>query len=225
MTIYHSIFALLVCVILISCKDTNLDDRKTYHKEFETGFVPGLQQFEVLNKQELGFDSMLMANAKIAGVEMNHGSDFVHNRSRIYMDSDPHNKILGRDTGPGKPIAMPCHCNLNGDTLQISMVVGFFGGAGFELQLYKDKFRSNFLLYTDDVKPYKAHLSDTAFSSEVRAESRFQFLVLDEKPAYKPNQQLTGYLTFTSNRFYELSAGKLDSSYVIAKIYFTCNTQ
>jgi hypothetical protein len=168
---------------------------------------------------------MLMANAKEAEVVINNTNDFVHNRSRVYMDSDPHNKVLGGDTGPDKPVSMPCRCALNGDTLRIFMILGFFGGAGFELQLYKDNFRSHFILYTDDVKPFKGHLSDTSFSGEVRPESRFQYLVLDEKPAYKRNQQLTGYFTFTSNRFYEQSAGKLDSSYVTAKVYFTCNTQ
>jgi hypothetical protein len=218
--------AFLACIVLTFCKGPKPDDGKTHHATFETGTIPGLSQFERLNERELDFDSIMVKNVKAMGQPLNNTNDFLHNRSRIYVDSDPHNKILGGDTGPDKPpIPMPCHCNLMGDTLQVSMILGFFGGVGFELRLYKDQFRSKFLLYTDDVKPFKAHLSDTAFTSELRAVSKFQYLLIDKKPTYKAGQQLTGYFTLTSNRFYEFSGEKMDSSYVTAKIYFICNVR
>jgi len=72
---------------------------------------------------------------------------------------------------------------------------------------------------------YKSNIADKTFSDMAKAKSKYQYLVLEQLPAFKTGQQLTGYLTLTSNQFYELIANdRLDSTYVTGRIYFTCNT-
>jgi len=226
---------LIILVALNSCKTKSPDDAKTYNRTFEIGQIPSIDNFDRLDKRELSIDSVFSDKesifdsmfSKIDEPDSNSSfkNDFIHNRSRIYMDSDPNHKLFPGDKDLDKGFPTPCNCVTNGDTLFITMGLGLFGGAGFSIKLFKENFISNFFIYTDDVKPYKSHLSDTAFADNAIADNKFQYLIIDKKPTYESNQQLTGYLTYTSNRFYEINTDNgLDSSYVTGKIYFTCLT-
>ncbi len=63
-----------------------------------------------------------------------------------------------------------------------------------EIKIYKEQFRSDYLFYIDNVKPYKYQLTDTAFTDNLALLSKFQSLTLDQPPSFTPGQQLTGYL-------------------------------
>ena len=50
-----------------------------------------------------------------------------------------------------------------------------------------------------------------------------KFLTLDKLPEFKPGQQLTGSLTYTTENYYAQSAGdKYNAIYVTGKLFFTC---
>jgi hypothetical protein len=221
-----SIITWLLAIPFIACKQSKQDDGKTYNNTFEVGDIPGLASFQKMDKKELRLDSFLSDGVKEIGLGATN--DFRQNRSRVSMQSDPNHKLYSNEKDEG--FSAPCTCVIRGDSLFINTNIGFFGGNGFNLLLYRDSFQSEFYLYTDDVKPYKSSLSDTAFSEQAVAKSKFQFLIVDKKPTYKAGQQLTGYFTYTSNRFYELNsyapnATSVDSSYVTGNIYFTCLTR
>ena len=125
-----------------------------------------------------------------------------------------------------KSFSTRCECNIYKDTLLITMGIGFFGGIGFNLEIIKDNFEANFSEYTDDVKPYKSNLNDTAFYDYFHVKSKYQFLVLNDKPSFQTGLQLTGYMTFSSNNFYvQKYDNQLDTNYVTGKLYFTCKTR
>jgi hypothetical protein len=106
------------------------------------------------------------------------------------------------------------------------MAVGFFGGIGFTIKIYENSFVSSYYEYTDDVRPYKVNLNDTAFYSSVTVDNRCQSLILDKEPSHKQGEQITGYLTYTTKEYYERkNVDRLDTIYVSGKIYFTCNTK
>ena len=121
---------------------------------------------------------------------------------------------------------MPCQCDLNGDTIFISSIIGFFGGMGHGIKVFKDSFESYYILYIDDVKPYKHNLTDSVFTDNLSVLSKYQTLRLTEKPVFKSGQHLTGLLTFTSKDFYERPVGdKIDTNYVRGKMFFTCQVK
>jgi hypothetical protein len=219
---------LIITLLFVSCKTEKKDDGKTFNKTFVVGEIPALEDFNTYNELEKGADSIFSgAEKEFKGdTSMNKFiTDFRNNRSRVFMDSDSNHKIYEGEKSFATGSPMPCNCTTANDSLFIQMIVGFFGGAGFEIALHKDTFLSDFFMYTDDVKPYKSNLQDTAFSSEAIAFSKYQYLLLDKLPTYKPDQQLTGYMTYTSNRFYEKNVDVLDSTYVTGKIYFTCQVK
>ncbi|MEO8404150.1 MAG: hypothetical protein ABI480_06130 [Chitinophagaceae bacterium] len=219
---------ILTVFIFITCKTVRKDDGKTFNKTFVVGEIPDLNAFNTYNELEKGTDSIFSGTDKEFKEDAGANkfiTDFRNNRSRVFMDSDSNHRIYDGEKSLTTGMPMPCNCSTTNDSLFVQMVIGFFGGAGFEIALHKDTFLSDFFMYTDDVKPYKSNLQDTAFSSHAIAFSKYQYLLLDKLPTYKPDQQLTGYLTYTSNRFYERSGDTLDSTYVTGKIYFTCNVK
>lgn len=104
------------------------------------------------------------------------------------------------------------------------MSVGLFSGMAVEIVLFKNNFQSFYTESTDNFKSLKYNLRDTALMDEITLRSKFQGLVLNEKPSFKAGQQLTGYLTFTSPLYFsKQEVGEpLDSCYVTGKAYFTC---
>jgi hypothetical protein len=232
--LYSSLFFLLL--IAASGYAQNPDDRKTYNSIYEVGRIPGLDSFLVFNKMERRYDSVMRETRRefdsLYGDKKDRNNEdllsfdppFITNRSRIYMDSDPTNRLFSGED-PSKPFSPSCWCELSKDSLFISMGVGLFGGIGFNIRLLESRFDAGFYIYTDDVKPYKRHLSDKEFEESVAVDFIYQYLVVDQRPPFKHGQQLTGFLTYTSDKFWERdndSQTVPDSTYVTGQIHFTC---
>src|SRR5262245_58769426 len=213
------LIALAMLVSIVSCKNKPAADRTTYHKTYEIGKVPGIDSFYILNEVEKQADSQSRKYPDVPGI-----NDFKNNRSRLYLDSgydEATNEV--KKFPSAEP--MPCGCAIRSDSLLIGTGIGFFGGRFYEIGLSKNEFESGFYIYTDDTKPFKSSLSDS-FSSEAKVKSKYQYLILSEKPTFKPGQQVTGLLTFTMHPLYEdQQNGRLDTTVVSGKLYFTCKTK
>lgn len=202
-----------------------MDDGKTFHDTYVVSDIPGIDSFKTLNQNERelekGLTDMDNGHANDAG-NYSREDAFKNNRARIYFDSDPNNKIFPGDSLQNSFPAF-CACHLSHDT--ISIYTGLYATMAFRAQVLKHKFTSDFVFGTSGVYVYKSNPRDSSFKSEVDVKNKYQYLVFEQAPTFEPGQQLTGYLIITSNRFYELKSNDhLDSTYVIAKIFFTCKT-
>lgn len=227
----------LILLVLLSCTPSNYDDGKTFNETYKVGRIPDLRAFETYDEIERSMDSInsdydavMDSLIKANNINKTFGlagkRDFRNNRSRIFLESYTNNKLDSGDFSKRESLPMPCTCTISGDTVYVNMGIGFFGGTGFDIILFKNQFSSNYFVYTDDVKPFKSNLSDTSFTDFAVAHSKYQALILNQKPTFQPSQQLTGFLTFTTNKYYTHRWGNnLDTTHVTGKLYFTCNTK
>jgi hypothetical protein len=234
---YLQTILLILGVIRFSFCSGQQDNEKTFNQTYQVDSIPNLNEFNIYNDIEkrmdsiysvydFKMDSLFKADNTRSQNSFLYKKDFRNNRSRIFLSSYTNDKLDNGEFSKRESLPMPCDCYTGNDTLYVSMVIGFFGGEGFEIKLFDNKFQSAFFEYIDDVKPYKSNLSDTAYTGYVTANSKYQTLIVNEKPTFKSGQQLTGFLTFTSNDYYILrSDDKLDSTYVTGKLYFTCKTK
>lgn len=239
MTIIKNLQIILLSVGLcgiFSCNGQQ-DNGKTFNQTYNVGSIPEIEDFETLNEQEKLHDSIANQYNQLIDsmyledtIHMEHDlldkMDFRNNRSRIFMNFYTNEKLSVADSSFVTGFPTQCQCLTDKDTLFISMGIGFFGGLGFNLKLVNHNFYGSFYEYTDDVKPYKSDLNDTAFYDHVEVQNKYQSLILSEKPTFQSGQQLTGYMTFTSKYFYEKKYGnQLDTNFVTGKLYFTCKTR
>lgn len=207
------ITALPAIINLSSCSNIPQDENK-FNKTYKAGSIPNLNDFNTYTEIEMSMDSI------------NRARDFRNNRSRLFIKSYTNGKLDSNDFSRHESLAMPCECFAGNDTLYVQMDIGFFGGEGFAIKIFDDNFQSIYFVWTDDVKPYKSNLADTAFTDSPTVMSKFQSLTIDDKPTFKAGQQLTGLLTLTSNNYYQKMYGDdIDSTYVSGKIYFICKTK
>lgn len=194
-----------------------LDD---YVLTYDIGKIPGVESFMQLNKEEIQMDERY----PIEDTLTSRGA-FRKNRSRIFLDAIKNGEIQKKDSVYFTGLSTRCFCHTKTDTTFITMGLGYFGGFGFSIRIYQDKFESDFFEYIDDVKPYKTDLNDTAFYDQIRVDNKYQSLILDTKPIHEKGQQITGLLTYTTNEYYiRKYSNDLDTLYVTGKIYFTCKT-
>ncbi|MGG9964474.1 hypothetical protein [Ferruginibacter sp. SUN106] len=233
---YSYCFYILFFALLTSCNNKKIDTNQ-YYEKYETGSIPGLNDFMTYTKEEeqmdsiqtsyqLQIDSLRNQDSLLRAGWHREFSSFNNNRSRVYLQSFTNNIPDSNDFNRHGSLPMQCNAGMEKDTLIINTGVGFFGGLGFIIKIYKDRYWAYYFEYTDDVKPYKLHLTDSAGASEVIVPCKYQYLVLDKKPDFKPGQKLTGFLTLTTQPYYHLAFGEnFDSSYLTGKIYFTCVTK
>ena len=154
--------------------------------------------------------------------------DFKQNRSRVLLTEN----VNGKDTVVDKisfdGISSLCECNIKDDTLFIQTAFGMhFAPRRVFVKVFKNNFQAFYHKHNDDYyKLFKVSLNSN-FTDKVNIDSKFQYLQFETQPDFELNQQLTGYLTFTSNYFYEklLPSERLDKKFVIVKMKFTCTTQ
>jgi|GEM_PF-3573468 len=211
------VFSILIATW--SCKHkARVSSPYVYNPIYDIGEIPKLNGFQTYNTYEKTFDSIM---AK----EQSPLHDFFkYNRGRIF--------ITNYENGKQKPVQKPfdlgdpvlCQCELHRDSLKISMATGFFGGFGFTINLNEDKFDLYYFEETDG-DYFKSKLTDTSFKRLVTVKSKFQSLLLDERPTMKEGQQLTGFATYTSAKYYTKGIrNMLDTAQVSGKFYFTCKT-
>lgn len=210
---------LIVSAFLAACNTAG----KAVDGEYVTGEIPDRKSFEKYTLKEVQMDSAFNAYDKIGfGVP----KDFRNNRARIFMDGYHNDEKQSANDEYPEGLPTPCDCFLHNDTLTVRMGIGFFGGTGFLIDLCGARYSSSFFVYTNDEKPYKSNLNDTCFYEYAIAKSKRQKLILNQRPEYRPGQQLTGFLDIESKPYYIDSGNNMpDSSYVAGKIYFTCRTR
>jgi hypothetical protein len=101
------------------------------------------------------------------------------------------------------------------------------GTFGFSIIASKGFFESDYYAYNEYARLYRSKFNDTTFDRGVEVKSKYQYLVFDKEPAYKPEQQLSGYLAVTSEDFYRRSGRDMpaEKTSIRAKIYFTCTVK
>jgi hypothetical protein len=183
---------------------------------YNTGKIDPSEKFLDLNPAELHLDSLYS--------DFKKGASFRENRSRIYLYAYINGELQkNSDSSFQKGLPAFCDCFTSADTLFISTGAGFFGGFGFFITIEKNSFESSFYEYIDDVKPYKSSLSDTAFTNVVHVKSKYQYLILERKPAFKPDDIVSGQLFYTTDPYYDDgNSTKLQEIYIEGKILFTC---
>jgi len=230
----QTIIFLLLFFCLLTCKAQKKDDGKTLNITYNVGSITEINDFLKYNPDEIRFDSIYLAYDNVMDSikhadsnnkdnELIRKKDFRNNRSRIFMDLYNNGKAEPKDEEFNTGLPTPCECFTDKDTLFIRMGIGFFGGFGFNIEAFGKNFKSSFFNYIDDVKPYKTDLSDTSFYNFITIKNKYQYLILDKKPKFDAGQQLTGYLTYTTNDYYEQNySNKFDTMFVTGKLFFTC---
>lgn len=209
------------CIILtcFSCEhEVKVQRPDTYNHTYDVGDIPKQLDFQTYNAYEKTFDS-IMAKEQSPSHEF-----FKYNRGRIFMTNyeNGKQKPAKKPFDSGAPVL--CQCKLHHDSLTISMAAGFFGGFGFTINLNKDKFDLNYFEQTDG-DYFKSKLADTNFRRLVTVKSKFQTLLLDGKPTMKEGQQLTGFATYTSAKYYIKGIRDIPNTVQVSgKFYFTCKT-
>lgn len=212
-------FFILLVLFFASCSGQHTDNNS-----YQVGKIPDLASFETFNKSEKRLDSILKPNEYERRMDSIHGDNtaeelnFKSNHARMFVESFSNGKSASQDTIPAL-----CFCNVYKDTMFIKFAVGLFGGMGAEVKILPNHFESNYFIYTGGATPYKYNLSDKQFTNQVKLKNKTQSLILSDEPSFKAGQQITGYLTFTTPFWYEKRSGNnIDTNYVKAKVYFTC---
>ncbi len=188
--VLNTLALLLIPVDFYAC--TGKADRD--NSKYTIGTFEGSRDFSKLTSQELQLDSLLKVNPWFT-------SGFKNNRSRIFLEEFQHDIKQHTDPVFAKGAPAPCMCFLDKDTINIKTWLGFFGGYVFLLKIYKDEFNLSYIPSMDE-SIYKADLSDTMFHHEVIVNSKLQKMVLLEKPDFRLNEQITGFVEFTTNGYY-----------------------
>jgi hypothetical protein len=202
----------------LSCNSKQENDNsRTYNATYQIASIPEMESFNTYTEIERIMDSSMNQFSQ---------NDFSNNRSRIFIHTFINNKLQQGESTKYESLPMPCACYTEKDTIYVNITIGFFAGLGYNIKIYKDRFESNYFEYTDDVKPYKANITDSAFTDYLLAKSKDQYLILNKKPTFKLDEELIGFLTLTSNNYYSIGIGSsLDTSYVSGKLYFKCKVK
>ena len=234
----HCIVILVILVLSgnISCF-AQRDSGKVFEETYHVGTIKNLQSFFTYNKSEKRMDSIyhaseIYADSMMKALNIKPGrnssikKDFFNNRSRVFLKSFTNNKLDSGEFFRQDNFPMPCDCYVKNDTIFVDMVIGFMGRNGINIKIFGKKFQSDFFDYSSDDKIYKLNPDDTAFASIAIAKSKYQSLILTEKPTFESGKQITGFLTFTSNNWYERFVGDtLIKKHVSGKLFFTCLTK
>lgn len=232
-------FIFLVFVfVFTSCKG-QIDNDHKYNTKYTIGENRNLNGFATLNSNDTFVDSVMHSYDKKADIIIKNDPmakklgfkkrrDFKQNRSRLLLTEN----VNGKDTVVDKisfdGISSLCECNIKDDTLFIQSAFGMhFAPRRVFAKVFKSNFQAFYHKHNDDYyKPFKLSLN-SSFADKVNIDSKFQYLQFDTQPSFEINQQLTGYLTFTSNVFFEklLPTERVDKKFVTLKMKFTCLTQ
>ncbi|WP_153796600.1 hypothetical protein [Foetidibacter luteolus] len=204
-----------ILLIVSSCQSQT----GQYNLKYVVGEIDSLQSFSKLTSQEQKMDSLLQNSTWLNGA-------FRNNRSRIFMESFENGQLnTGGDSSLVTGLSAPCMCYTDKDTIYMKTWIGFFGSIGFGVKIFKDDFKSQFIIQIDEPDTYKVNLSDKDFTGQAIVNSKYQKLSFLTRPSFKIDEQLTGILEITTNDYYEKKHNGVDTLSVKGKIYFTCKTR
>jgi hypothetical protein len=227
---------LFLTFLLMACnKPVHYDEKKLY-KTYEVGTIAGLADFRMMDEEEQRADSTRRNRRKelenqfdSTGAPLDYSrdmakADYRNNRCRAWMVYSRNGKTdTLNDPESREYLPVTCLGVVQRDTIFVNMAMGLLGGAGIEVKLFDDKFEVQYFEWADGESLYKYNLNDTAKYGTIMTGVKYQQLVLQQKPHFKPGEPITGYFTFTSSDYYE---GSPETGYqavsAIGKVYFTC---
>jgi hypothetical protein len=101
---------------------------------------------------------------------------------------------------------VPCNCHLYKDTLELSTIIGFFGGSGLVMQVVEGKYNvGHFEWVESEYKNFKSEPEGSFESTSfVEGKSTLEFV---ESPQFnKKSQTIWGKIRFVSNPYLEANA-------------------
>jgi hypothetical protein len=128
-----------------------------------------------------------------------------------------------------------CDCYAEGDTLLVQVPDNLRGQ--FRIQLIKDSLQTSFYEYREGTpsdpylekslsRIYKQIPDDSSFQNYITVRAKYQTLQLKEELTYKTGQKISGYINFTSEKYYENNyKNVLDTIFLKSEIYFSCYTR
>ena len=147
-------------------------------------------------------------------------------------DKKDNNYLEGVDT-----LTTECGCYLSGDTIKVKMGIWVFGGFAFSIDLTKNKFTSKYWEDTHEQPIYKIELTDGSLVDNILVGNEEQSLILDSKPTFTLGENILGYLTFKTKKYYRKSdykrigaeddnSGKyMDKLNMMGSLYFKCKVR
>ena len=250
-----------IVIILISffCF-TSCNGQGKFNSEYNVGIIPNISKFEKMTQNEIRIDtlknkhhieslqSMIDGTAFIEGVSEKDKQESIEyekikfqrykdNRSRYFMDlfinDEKDNKYLaGVDT-----LTTECSCYLSGDTIKVRMGIWVFGGFTFSIDLAKNKFTSKYWEDTHEEPIYKTELIDGSLVDNILVGNDEQSLILENKPTFTLDENILGYLTFKTKKYYRKSDYKrigteddsigksMDKLNMMGSLYFKCKVR
>ena len=215
---------LLSCFLWVACQPKSITQPSL--QSYKVGTIPQFNSFQTLNEAEQQYVTSMPNDNALTGA-----SAFKTNRSRIFFDHVIKNGAIEKqDSTALKSISIPCNCILKEDTLHLNTGIGMMGGFGFNLKIHKKKAFSEFYMYTDDIKPYKSSLADTAFQRYALVANQKSNPILEEQPQFVLAEQLNGLLSFKTLPIYERTFikeenDKLYSRTIEGRVFFTCKVR
>lgn len=193
--------------------------------DYKTGPLPGIEKFETLTLRERRLDSLTdhynkeelqmlhsdsafvpgtpaETKAQLIDYTKTMAQNYRDNRSRYFMDQYV-NGILKSEIFEGiDTLTTPCDCYLSGDTIHVRTGMWVFGGFMFSIEINKDKFSSSYWEDHHKQNIFKTRLSDSSMSDNVQVHNIRQELILAQKPGYKLDENISGYLRFRTDTYY-----------------------
>lgn len=183
---------------------------------YKIGEIPDRKDFMTMDETDKYRDS----------VRIPPEDPYRYNRARFFLTSYKNGKKTEMNTSYTGGSSFPCSCTLKGDTTIISMAEGGLGAVGVSISVHKDRFVSNYYLFSSYTTPWKMHPDDAEYLGEIEVYATEQSLILETAPNNRVKQTLTGYLTFRSADFYEDDGDEgLDKLHEEGHLFFTCVTK
>ncbi|MCR6637559.1 MAG: hypothetical protein NVV82_00780 [Sporocytophaga sp.] len=222
------IFGILLAVV---CEAQTLDTISR-NKTYVIGPMPEFNEIMKLNKE----DSKLEKNGKkvhqhILKLHNEKGTryngpryNYSNNRARITLETFRNGHLSEKDNN-AKDAAMHCECELeNNEKITIKIGFGLSAAFAYNLTIEGDSFETHYIPLYFGTPKFKNDLKDPIMVSSIVTLSQNQYMILDQKPTFRENQQISGYITFSSYNFYEHTSPEIfDTLRINAKAHFTCN--
>lgn len=231
--------------------------QQKYNPEYSIAPIPQISRFEEMTQNETRIDTLMARHNKEKLQRMLDGTAFIEgvsaedrqkaieyqtihyqrykdNRSRYYLDLIVNDKKSYTSVEDRDTLTTECSCYLSGDTIKVKMGIWVFGGFAISIDITKKKFTSSYWEDTHKQPIYKANLTDSSLVDNILVENETQSLILESRPAFKPDENIFGYLTFATNNYYrtsEYESGLAPDNYSqktmdkinrVGSLYFKC---
>jgi hypothetical protein len=223
--------AIIYLLLFVNFNSIAQADEKIYNTAFDVKDVP---LFNNILKPDKIDSQMYHLRVYPEGVfsqkAFKRYKSFYDNRCKIYLQDTLANKQNNPDDSiiAWRPF---CNCQILNDTIFVIMSNGLMMDSytACLIKIYKDKFNfqySAFYMPGDWGVRFLSKENDTDYTPSLNPTTKYQYLVLKKKPSYRPNQQLTGYLSCTINTYIEKSIyEEIKRHSISGRLFFTCKTK